>query len=174
VEILGGAPSLKLKNWYLGAGCISQTVWNELHGFQPEQHIKDYDLVYFDSSDLSYGAENSFIEQGASMFKDLGVKVEIRNEARVHLWYKDHFGQAIEPYRSCEDAISSWPTTATSVGVTTGSGEFRVFAPFGLSDLFAMVVRPNKRQVTKEVYMEKASRWASIWPRLDVIRWEDA
>lgn len=173
--ILERAPSLGMKNWYLGAGCISQTVWNELHGFPPESNIKDYDLVYFDGSDLSYAAENSFIERGASLFRDLRIQVEIKNEARVHLWYKERFGHAIEPYRSSEDAISSWPTTATSVGVTVGDGEmFKVFAPFGLSDLFGLVARPNKKQATKETYMEKAGRWTSLWPKLRVIPWEEA
>ena len=167
------APRLKMKNWYLGAGCIAQTVWNELHGFPPEANIKDYDLVYFDSSDLSYEAEDFFVKQGSPLFEDLGVKVEIKNEARVHLWYKDHFGRAIDPYTSAEDAISNWPTTATSIGVSTVGGKLAVFAPFGLTDLLSLVVRPNKRQVTREVYLEKAARWTSFWPKLKVIPWED-
>ena len=45
-EILRGAPSLAMANWYLGAGCIAQTVWNFLHDFEPAFGIKDYDLVY--------------------------------------------------------------------------------------------------------------------------------
>ena len=44
-EILQKAPSLAMANWYLGAGCIAQTVWNFLHGFEPTFGIKDYDLV---------------------------------------------------------------------------------------------------------------------------------
>ncbi|MDG6904102.1 MAG: nucleotidyltransferase family protein [Nitrososphaerota archaeon] len=35
-----------------------------LHEFSPENNIKDYDLVYFDDSDLSYEVENMFIEEG--------------------------------------------------------------------------------------------------------------
>jgi uncharacterized protein len=52
-EILQEAPSLAMANWYLGAGCIAQTVWNFLHGFAPTFGIKDCDLVYHDASDLS-------------------------------------------------------------------------------------------------------------------------
>ena len=52
-------------------------------------------------------------------------------------------------------------------------GRFEAYAAFGLEDLFAMVVRPNKRQTTKEVYLEKADRWASFWPKLRVVPWED-
>lgn len=172
--ILRRAPELGMKNWYLGAGCISQTVWNELHGFPPESHIKDYDLVYYESSDLSMGAEDSYIERADPLFKDLGIKVDIKNEARVHLWYKERFGNSIKPYDSAEDAISKWPTTATSVGVTNERGKFEAFAPFGLSDMFALIVRPNKKQVTKDIYMEKATRWKSTWPKLRVVLWDDA
>ena len=46
-----------------------------------------------------------------------------------------------------------------------------VCAPFGLSDLLGMVARPNKAIVTRDVYDEKASRWAARWPRLQVIPW---
>jgi uncharacterized protein len=155
-----------MRNWYLGAGCIAQTVWNELHSFPSEKYIKDYDLVYFDDSDLSYEAENAFIQQGTSLFKGLGVKVEIRNQARVHLWYQNRFGKPLEyldssgkgndVYMSVEDAISTWPTTATSIGVRFAEGKkFNVYAPFGLDDLLNMIVRPNKRGVPEEVYLEK-------------------
>jgi len=184
MAVLERAPQLKMKNWYLGAGCIAQTVWNIRHGFSPEGNIKDYDLVYYDASDLSYETEGSFIRLGTELFKDLGVGVEVRNEARVHLWYKDHFGRPLEfldgagkkhsAYRSVEDAISTWPTTATSIGVKLDwMGGFTAYAPFGLDDLFGMVVRPNKRGVSREVYLEKARRWASLWPKLRVIPWED-
>src|ERR1700730_3374080 len=37
--------------------------------------------------------------------------------ARVHLWYEDRFGYALKPYLSSADAIATFPTTATAVGV---------------------------------------------------------
>ena len=152
------------------------------HGNPPEEHIRDYDLVYFDGSDRSYEGEDSVIRRGTAMFEDLQVRVEIRNQARVHLWYQKHFGKPFVyldrsgkthgAYDSTEEAISSWPTTATSVGVRLEEGRFVVFAPFGTEDIPNMVVRPNKRGVPKEVYEEKAPRWASTWPRLKVLPWE--
>ena len=181
-SILNRAPTLKLPNWYLGAGCIAQTVWNDLHGFAPNAHIKDYDLVYFDS-DLSYQAEDECIKRGQEHFRDLHLNIEIRNEARVHLWYQQHFGKPLEyvdasgkpsfSYGSMEDAISTWPTTATSIGVKLDEkGAFVAFAPFGLNDLFGMVVRPTKRGVPKEVYLEKVQDWTRFWPKLRVIPWD--
>lgn len=49
-----------------------------------------------------------------------------------------------------------------------------VFVPFGLSDLFAPVARPNKKHTTKEIYTEKVRRSAPPWPKLQVIPWEGA
>ena len=56
-ESLIRAESLSLPNWYLGAGCIAQTVWNHLCKMEPTAHIRDLDLVYFDSGDLSQDGE---------------------------------------------------------------------------------------------------------------------
>lgn len=50
-----------MTNWYLGAGCIAQTVWNFFHDFEPTIGIgiADYDLVYHDASDLSLEAQGA-------------------------------------------------------------------------------------------------------------------
>jgi hypothetical protein len=172
-KILRRTPALQMPYWYLGAGGISQTVWNVLHGFDPRHGIKDYDLVYYDSTDLSFKGEDEFIQKAKAVFHDVPVPVEVRNEARVHLWYSEKFGYKIQPYRSVEEAIGSWPTTATCVGVRYVDGRFHVYAPYGLDDLFAMIVRPNKIQIKKEIYEDKVTRWITIWPRLRIISWEE-
>lgn len=77
----------------------------------------------------------------------------------------------IDPYRSTEHAIATWPSTASSVGVRRQSGSLVVCAPYGLSDLLGMVVRPNKEIVSRDVYQEKVQRWQRRWPRLRVISW---
>jgi hypothetical protein len=85
-EILQAAPSLTMANWYLGAGCIAQTVWNFLHGFAPTFGIKDYDMVYHDASDLSLQAQTRYRRRVSEFFAHLHAAVEVHNEARVHLW----------------------------------------------------------------------------------------
>jgi hypothetical protein len=172
-EILQEAPSLAMANWYLGAGCIAQTVWNFLHGFEPTFGIKDYDLVYHYASDLSLETQTRYQERANEFFAHLHATVEIQNEARVHLWYAEHFGYEIAPYESVEAAINTWPTTATCVGVrTTSAGGLHVCAPFGLTDLFNMIVRPNKMQITKELYEAKTERWTRLWPKLQRLPWD--
>jgi hypothetical protein len=162
---------LALPNWYFGAGGIAQTVWNLRHGFDPASGIKDYDLVYFDPDDLSADAEQRHEVEVARRLSEPGVVVDVKNEARVHLWYGERFVRRIEPYSCTEEAIATWPTTASSVGVRHDQAGFIVCAPFGLADLLGMVARPNKAVVSRDVYEEKASRWATRWPQLRVIPW---
>lgn len=169
--VLDAGDRLGLPSWYLGAGAIAQTVWNCQHGFEPTHGIADYDVVYFDPEDLTADGERDVAERAMRLIGDVGAELDVTNEARVHLWYPERFGRSIPPYRSTEDAIGTWPTTATSVGVRTDGDEFVVCAPFGLSDLFAMVVRPNKTIITQSVYEAKAQRWTELWPQLTVLPW---
>lgn len=172
-EVLRKAPTLDLPDWYVGAGAIAQTVWNELHGYSSGHGLKDCDLVYFDR-DLSTETQGVYRQSASKLFASLPVEVELTNEARVHLWYQKKFGRDIPPYRSTEEAINTWPTTATSVGVRYRSGLFEVYAPYGLGDLLGMVVRPNKVLVSRQVYEQKVGRWKHVWPKLEIVAWEDA
>lgn len=98
------AKQLDIDNYYIGAGCIAQTVWNYLSNNPLEYGIKDIDFVYFDDKNLDFESESRVI----STVKDL-------------------------------------------------YNEFKVYAPFGLNDLFGKIVRANKSQITKEIY-DKAGR----------------
>jgi hypothetical protein len=168
--VLAVAADMNLPGWYLGAGGVSQTVWNVRHGFAPAGGIKDYDLVYFDPKGDA-ASEKAIEDEIGRRLSEFGVELDIKNEAFVHHWYGQKFGKAIEPYVSTEHAISTWPTTASSVGVRFDADGYTVCAPFGLSDVLGMVARPNKAIVTQDVYEEKTRRWATRWPRLTVIPW---
>jgi hypothetical protein len=96
---------------------MAQSIWNLSFGKPAEFGLKDVDLIYFDPQDLSAETEANHERRLRDLFRGLAIKIDVKNEARVHLWYKDHFGYAIEPYSSSADAIATFPTTATSVGV---------------------------------------------------------
>lgn len=163
-----------MDNYYIGAGCIAQTVWNYLFNNPLEYGIKDIDFVYFDDKNLDCQSENKIISKIKDLYSNLKIQVDVKNEARVHLWYKSHFGYTIEPYTSLESALNTWPTTATSIGVRKDkNNELKVYAPFGLNDLFGKIVRANKAQITKQIYEDKVSSWLKKWPDLKVIPWED-
>jgi hypothetical protein len=89
--ILEKSAELGFANYCIGAGCVAQTVWNFLDGNDPIHGIDDVDWVYFDA-DLSYEAEDSAIKAVRERLDGFGVKLDIKNQARVHLWYKAHFG----------------------------------------------------------------------------------
>lgn len=165
---------LNIENYYIGAGCIAQTVWNYLSNKPLKYGIKDIDFVYFDDKNLDSQSENVIASKVKALYSDLNIEIDVKNEARVHLWYKRHFGYSIDPYTSLEAAIDTWPTTATAIGVRKGNNnEFIVYAPFGLNDLLGKIVRANKTQITKEIYEKKVTSWLSKWPDLKVIPWED-
>jgi hypothetical protein len=169
-RLLDTLPTLQLPSWYIGAGAVAQTVWNHLHGFPPSHGLKDYDVVYFDPDDLTADGEQA-VEANVAELLDSAVTVDVKNEARAHIWYQRRFGQPLMPYRSTEHAIATWPSTATSVGVRTAGDSLDVYAPYGLSDLFGLLVRPNTMLVTRQVYQEKAERWRHVWPLLTVLSW---
>jgi uncharacterized protein len=162
-----------LPDAWIVAGCIAQSVWNSAYGRTEVCGIKDVDLVYFDPSDLSDEAEAAHERRLRLYFGDLPAKLDVKNEARVHLWYERAFGYPIPAYRSAADAIASFPTTATAIGVRWVEGKLECCAPFGLDDLLALRVRPNKRQVTPAIYAAKVNRWRSVWPQLIFLDWDD-
>jgi hypothetical protein len=164
---------VRLPDSWIVAGCIAQTVWNAACGRPAGFGIKDVDLVYFDPADLSAEAEADHERRLADLFRELPIKLDAKNQARVHLWYESAFGYPIPPYRSTADAIASFPTTATAVGVRLAGDKLECCAPFGLDDLFASRVRPNKCQVTRAIYAAKVERWRSIWPQLKFLAWDD-
>ena len=53
-ELIGCLGAIGLKECYLTAGCLFQSFWNQISGRSPEWGIKDYDVFYFDNSDLSW------------------------------------------------------------------------------------------------------------------------
>lgn len=171
-ECLDRLATLGLPDWYLGAGCVAQTIWNIAHDKAPTTDIDDYDVVYFDP-DLSEEAEAAVSDQVAGMLADLPVRPDVKNQARVHLWYGNRFGYCIQAYSSCNDSITTWPTTATAVGVRLQADGPSVYAPFDLDDLFALVIRPNRVQITPRIYEAKLARWTERWPLLQVRSWKD-
>jgi uncharacterized protein len=55
--------------------------------------------------------------------------------------------------------------------VRARDGALDVFAPFGLTDLFAIRTRPNPVLAPGAVYRDKTRRWSEEWPRLIVLPW---
>lgn len=172
LRLLDTLDAYPLPDAYVVAGVISQSIWNLKTGRPPHRHIKDADIVYFDGADLSAQAETAHEVALSSLLSDLPFKIDVKNEARVHIWYETRFGVPLSPYGSTAQAIGTFPTPVNSVGIRRRAGHIDVCAPFGLDDLLDMVLRPNKVQITEEVYVQKCARWSACWPELTVLAWD--
>lgn len=172
MQALALARPLALPDCWLVSGAIYNSVWNLLTGRPPMRGVKDIDLFYFDASDLSYEAEDAVIRRAAPIFAPLPVPVEIRNQARVHLWYEEHFGQPYAPLRSSCEAIDRFASTTHSVGVQLDADDrLLIYAPYGLDEMFSFRLTPNRGQDNRRTHETKAARALTLWPELQVEPW---
>ena len=81
------------------------------------------------------------------------------------------FGYEIKPYASSEEAISTFPITAGCIGIRKEASGYLIYSAFGFDDLFDSIVRPNKKQITQDIYEAKLLRWKPLWPKLTYIDW---
>ncbi len=156
--------SLDLPNCWLVAGCLFQTVWNLKSGQPAEAGIKDYDIFYFDPSDLSLEGQQRAQARADALYCDLDVTLEVANQARVHLWYSQHFGRPYAPLQSAEEGIGRFLMLETCVGVRPG----QCHAPFGTDGLHAGTLTPNPATPYPELYAAKAESYRARWPWLVV------
>jgi hypothetical protein len=162
-------PSLGLPGCWLVAGCLFQTIWNVQTRRPPAEHIRDYDVFYYDASDLSYEAEDFHIKRLSQAFAELGAAIELRNQARVHLWYKAKFGQPYEPLASSTDGIDRFLISCTCIGVRCVPGAPpAVYARYGLDDLYEGILRPNPLNFHAGLFAGKAQSYLERWPWLRV------
>ncbi|MCI4661855.1 MAG: nucleotidyltransferase family protein [Neomegalonema sp.] len=170
-DLLERSRNLNLPAWRLVSGAIYNTVWNRLTGREDNHGINDLDIAYYDP-DLSWEAEDRVIRAAAPIFADLPFPVEIRNQARVHLWYEARFGRPYAPLASVEEGIDRYAAKTHAVGVRLlESGALDIFTPYGLEPIFAMRMVPNHLLDNRETYERKAKRALECWPELTVESW---
>lgn len=108
----------------------------------------------------------------ARLLPDLSAPLQIKNQARVHLWYPDKYGIPYSALTSASEGIMRFVSTTNAVGVKrTGEDYLDVFAPYGLSNVWDMVMKPNRITPLANIYAEKAERWQKQWPKLIVRPW---
>jgi hypothetical protein len=165
--ILNRLHALGAAQAHLVAGCLFGAVWNAQAGRPAGEHVNDYDLFYYDP-DSSYEAEDAVIRRAAGLFADLtadlGVQIEVRNQARVHLWFASRFGQTRPPIRSVREGIDQFLVRCTCLGIDEHGD---LYAPCGLSELQAGQLRPNPLNVDDgRLYRLKAQSYQRRWPWL--------
>ena len=160
---------LALADAWVVSGCLVQTVWNVLTKRAVDYGINDYDIFYFDS-DTSWQTEDAAIRALQGRLAHLGVTIELRNQARVHLWYPEKHGLPYPALRCSSEGIDRFLTKNTQVGIRRTAGGYDVYAPNGFDDIAGLIVRPNPgANFSAANYAAKAARWKKLWPELTVL-----
>jgi len=167
--IAGELLRLALPDAWIVSGCLVQTAWNLQTGRAAGYGINDYDIFYFDP-DTSWQAEDAVIRQLQGRLAHLGVEIEIRNQARVHLLYPRKHGLPYPALHCSTAGIDRFLTRTTKVGIRRTSSSDEVYAPDGFDDIADMIVRPNPGpNFSAANYEAKATRWKKLWPELTVL-----
>jgi hypothetical protein len=166
LDVLDVVRGIGLPECYVAAGAIRNTVWDFLSGQADSRPLGDIDVVHFDPLDAHRDAE--------ALLRYCRPQYcwEVTNQATVHRWQSALSGTPVTGYRSVADALERWPETATAVGVRLAvDGTMDIVAPFGLSDLFSMTVRPSPKLADPEAYRSRSKRkgWLVRWPTLRVL-----
>jgi len=169
IRVMETARTLALPDWLIVSGAVYQRVFNHVTGRDPDYGVKDYDLAYFDASDISYAAEDVVIRRVAAAFEPpLLEQVEVRNQARVHVWFEGKFGEPYAPLSCSAEALERFVSPVFAVGARLDAGgRMAIVAPFGLEDLFALRLRPNPIRKTGG-FERTAAGMKARWPELSV------
>ena len=152
----------------IAAGAIRELVWNTLTGKSTDAPSADLDVIYFDSTEASDCSEKYELRLTTA---DPSKDWEVTNQAFVHRWLGRDSGREVSPFGCLLDGVRSWPEIATAVAVRIQpNDELEVLAPFGLGDLFDLVVRPNSQCANPNAYLERVTDkdWARRWPELKI------
>jgi uncharacterized protein len=168
MSVLSEVRERGLSSWCVGAGAVRNLVWDALHESSPSA-LADVDVAYFDAT-ARPGHEAQM--EAALAAKLPSVPWDVKNQAIVHEWFEGHFGYPAQPLLSLEEAVASWPEYVTCVGLTlTADDRIEVIAPYGLDDLFDIVVRHNPVRASVETYRQRIEqkRYAERWPMVTVL-----
>lgn len=170
MQVMETARDLDLPDWLIFSGAIYQRALNHLTGRDPDYGIKDYDLGYHDAADISYEAEDVVIRRVAAAFTSpLREMVEVRNQARVHVWFQGKFGEPYEPLGSSAEALTRFTSPTFGVGARLeADGRMTIVAPFGLDDIFDLRLRPNPLRKTAG-FLRTARAAQARWPELRIL-----
>lgn len=172
MKVLETLREIDLADWLVASGAIYNNVWNALTGRPRLTGINDVDVLYYDSSDLSYEAEDAIIKRLDAQFAALPVPVQVRNQARVHLWFPQKFGAPFSPLTSSHEALERYASRAHAVAIKLEADDsLTIHAPFGLDEMFSFRLLPNRVLDNSKTHAKKGARAKAIWPELYVEPW---
>ena len=172
MEVLEGLREEALPDGLLVAGAIYNLAWNRLTGRPGLQGINDIDVFYFDAGDLGYDAEDRVIRRLAARFAHLPLPIQVRNQARVHLWFSEKFGVPFSPLNSSAEMLGRYASKTHAVAAWLEADDrLTIIAPFGLDDIFSFRIVPNHALDNRPAHENKATRAKAVWPEVTVLPW---
>lgn len=165
-HLLGLVRDLQLPDCWIGAGFVRNAIWDRLHDRPCSRPASDVDVIWY-ARDRADPAEDRACE-ALLRASAPSIAWSVKNQARMHVRNDD------QPYDCATDAMRHWPETATAVAVRRhGPDGCDVAAPYGLDDLFGLVLRPTPRfwHDKRGIYDDRASakRWTDTWPLLRTV-----
>ncbi len=116
----------------------------------------------------SWDAEDAVIRRCDAATADLGVQVQVRNQARVHLWYPHKHGVPCPPLVSSRAAIDTFLSRSSCFGIRAATdGALDVYAPFGLRRCVRHG-RAAQPGAPAAVGLPREG-WQQAWPELTVL-----
>lgn len=98
------------------------------------------------------------------------LKVRKYKQGCVHLWFEGKFGETYEPLTCTDDAPARFVAPAFALGVRLEKDDaISVVAPFGLQDVFDMVIRPNPTRGLAKGWDRVIANARGRWPEITVI-----
>jgi len=92
-------------------------------------------------------------------------KFDVKNQASFARWRPGR-----RPYSSTEHGVTDWLHTATAVGVRLDEqGQWQLFTPYGLDDLFNGIIRPTPAHIHNPDAESKATSFLQRCPCLRLI-----
>ena len=169
MHVLSVVRAQNLPDWRIFSGAVYQSVWNALTGRPAGYGRKDFDVGYYDP-DTSWDAEDVVIKRVAAAFDEPFARtVEVRNQARVPIWFPAHFGEPYDPIACTDEALERFVAPAFAVGVRLEMDDtISVAAPLGLEDMFALTLRPNPNRGIAKDWSRVVEKLTARWPELTV------
>ena len=160
-DVLKTLRDLDLNDCWIGAGFIRNKVWDKKHG-KERTELNDIDVIHFDKSN-SIKEYDLLIETKLRSIHP-NVNWSVKNQSRMHL------RNGHKQYADCNEAISFWPETATSIAVRLNlKNQIEYIAPYGLEDLFNLLVIPTpKFDLTIYNTRIEQKRWKEKWNKLEI------
>lgn len=174
MDVLTGLRDERVPQGMLVAGALYNSVWNHLTGRPALHGINDIDIAYFDDADISYEAEDAVIKAFDRRFGGLPVPVQVRNQARVHLWFEAKFGAPFAPLDSAKDMLGRYASKTHAVAAWLDDADaLHILAPFGLEPIFSFRIVPNRVLDNRRAHTSKGERSLTLWPELRLEPWPD-